>query len=252
MRPARKTRRSDLRGLISVVAAHPQQPDATARRTRRGRPGAVRPRPDPAPGADSPGRIRAPPRKRPAASPGTRARPRPADPGTPAAPGADADGLGDLRPRPDPARADPATAAARADPATAAAGQAPAGVAQYDPALSTIPRSPLYPRSCALPHRLSPIPPRGSSLPSAWHDGLTRSNGLSRTVPWRSTERSQPTETQPPPHRLSPNETQPQQQQAELRLAARSASLTLPAQLRSAAPPLSHPAARQQPSVRLA
>ena len=52
MRPSRKTRRSDLWGLISVVAAHPQQPDATARRTRRGRPGAVRPRPDPAPGAD--------------------------------------------------------------------------------------------------------------------------------------------------------------------------------------------------------
>jgi hypothetical protein len=173
MRPSRKTRRSDLWGLISVTAtAHPQQPDATARRTRRGRPGAVRPRPDPAPGADSPGRIRAPPRKRPAASPGTRARPRPADPGTPAAPGADADGLGDLRPRPDPARA---------DPATAAAGQAPAGVAQYEPALSTIQRSPLNPRSCALPHPLSPIPARGSSLPSAWHDGLTRSNGLSHS-----------------------------------------------------------------------
>ena len=119
----------------------------------------------------------------------------------------------------------------------------------------TIPRSP---RSCALHSTRAAALCRTPSLPSRRAAAAFRPPGMMvlrdrtvcRTVPWRSTERSQPTETQPPPHRLSPNETQPQQQQAELRLAARSASLTLPAQLRSATPPLSHPSARQQPSVR--
>ena len=119
----------------------------------------------------------------------------------------------------------------------------------------TIPRSP---RSRALHSTRAAALCRTPSLPSRRAAAaflppgtiVLRDRTVCRAVPWRSTERSQPTETKPPPHRLSPNETQPQQQQAELRLVARSASLTLPTQLRSAAPPLSHPSAWQQPSVR--